>query len=133
MTVKSIIKILFLMTGGALGTLARYVASGLAHRLTNTAFPIGTMIVNCLGSLLIGMVWAFWEDTSVPGYIRTFVLIGFFGGFTTFSSLSLETMNLVRDNEMKMAIFNILANNLIGILFVFGGYFTVRWIITAIH
>ncbi len=114
------------MTGGALGTLARYVAAGLAHRLTGTLFPVGTLIVNAGGSLLIGIVWAFWEDSSVPSYIRTFLLIGFFGGFTTFSSFSLETMNLVRDNEIKLAVLNILANNVIGIIMVFGGFMLTR-------
>ncbi|MFC2098120.1 fluoride efflux transporter CrcB [Bacteroidota bacterium] len=123
------IKLLFLMTGGALGTLARYAASGLAHRWTDSLFPIGTLVVNSIGSLLIGIVWAFWEDSLIPGYIRTFLLIGFFGGFTTFSSFSLETLNLIRDNEVKLAVLNIFANNIIGILFVFGGFFTTRLLI----
>ena len=126
-------KILFLMTGGALGTLARYAASGLAHRISDSIFPIGTMVVNSLGSLLIGIIWAIWEDSAVPPYIRSFILIGFFGGFTTFSTFSLETMILVRDHEIKMAVLNILANNIPGILFVFGGYFTARWLMTALR
>ncbi len=125
------IKILLLMAGGALGTLARYAASGLAHRMTDSIFPIGTLVVNSIGSLLIGVVWAIWADSTIPGYIRTFVLIGFFGGFTTFSSFSLETMNLIRDNEVKLAFLNILANNLIGILFVFGGFFLTRFLISS--
>ena len=93
------VKLLFLMTGGALGTIARYGVSGLAHRMTDTLFPLGTLVVNAVGSLLIGIVWALWEDSSIPGYIRTFLMIGFFGGFTTFSSFSLETLNLIRDND----------------------------------
>lgn len=120
------IRLLFLMTGGALGTLARYAASGIAHKLSNTMFPVGTLIVNAAGSLLIGVVWAFWEDSSVPAYIRTFLLVGFFGGFTTFSSFSLETLNLVRDNEIRLAAINVLLNNLLGIVFVFGGFFGTR-------
>ena len=126
------IKILLLMAGGALGTLARYAASGLAHRMTDSIFPIGTLVVNSIGSLLIGVVWAIWEDSTVPGHIRTFVLIGFFGGFTTFSSFSLETLNLIRDNEVKLAFLNILANNLISILFVFAGFFATRLLISSI-
>ena len=127
------VKIIFLLTGGALGTLARYALSGFAHRSTESLFPIGTLMVNSLGSLCIGMVWAIWEDSAIPGYIRTFVLIGFFGGFTTFSSFSLETMNLVRDQEIRLAVLNILANNVLGILLVFGGYFAVKWLITIIR
>lgn len=126
------VKLLFLMTGGALGTLARYLASGLAHRLTGSLFPVGTLLVNAAGSLLIGIAWALWEQSSVPSYIRLFVLVGFFGGFTTFSSFSLETMNLIRDNEIKLALFNILANNILGILMVFGGFFLTRLLIQTI-
>lgn len=120
------------MTGGALGTLARYLASGLAHRLTGSLFPVGTLLVNAAGALLIGITWALWEQSSVPNYIRLFVLVGFFGGFTTFSSFSLETMNLIRDNEMRMALFNILTNNILGILLVFGGFYLTRLLINTI-
>lgn len=126
------VKLLFLMTGGALGTLSRYLASGLAHRLTGSLFPVGTLLVNSVGSLLIGIAWALWEQSSVPGYIRLFVLVGFFGGFTTFSSFSLETMHLIRENEVKLALFNILANNILGILLVFGGFFLTRLLINNI-
>lgn len=125
------IKLLFLMTGGALGTLARYAASGLAHRMTETLFPVGTLVVNSAGSLLIGIAWALWEDSSMPGYIRTFLFIGFFGGFTTFSTFSLETLNLIRDNEIGIAVLNILANNILGIIFVFAGFFATHFLINA--
>ena len=121
------------MTGGALGTLARYLASGLAHRITGSLFPVGTLLVNAGGSLLIGIAWALWEQSSMPSYIRTFLLIGFFGGFTTFSSFSLETMNLVRENEMKLALLNILANNILGIALVFGGFFLTRMLIDNLN
>lgn len=122
------IKLLFLMTGGALGTLARYAASGFAHRMTDSMFPIGTLVVNSAGSMLIGIVWAFWEGSSIPGYIRTFMLIGFFGGFTTFSSFSLETLNLIRDNQVRLAVLNIFMNNILGIAFVFAGFFGMRFL-----
>lgn len=125
------IKLLLLMTGGALGTLTRYAASGLVHRMTDTLFPLGTLIVNSTGSLLIGIVWAFLENSGLPGYIRTFLFIGFFGGFTTFSTFSLETLNLVRDNEIRLAAMNILANNIIGIVFVFAGFFLTRVFMNA--
>ena len=131
-SLSNMIKLLFLMTGGALGTLARYAASGLAHRLTNSLFPVGTLLVNSLGSLLIGIVWALWEQSSVPSYIRLFLLLGFFGGFTTFSSFSLETLNLIRENEMRLALLNILANNILGIILVFGGFYLTRILINTI-
>jgi CrcB protein len=126
------IKLLFLMTGGALGTLARYAASGFAHRISGTFFPIGTLVVNSGGSLLIGIAWAIMENSAIPGYIRSFLLIGFFGGFTTFSTFSLETLNLVRDNEIRLAAWNVLANNVIGIIFVFAGFFLTRGFMNSV-
>jgi len=119
-----------LMSGGALGTIARYALSGLTHRITGPVFPWGTLLVNLTGSFIIGIVWAMGEDSAMPSYMRTFLFIGFFGGFTTFSTFSLETMNLMRDNEYQLAAINILANNVFGILLVFGGYLLTRSLIS---
>ena len=116
-----------LLSGGALGTLARYALSGVTHRVMGPVFPWGTLVVNMTGSLLIGIIWALGEDSGMPGYMRTFLFIGFFGGFTTFSSFSLETMNLLRDGENFLALLNILANNILGILMVFAGFLCTRW------
>jgi CrcB protein len=92
--------------GSALGGMARYGCSGLAARLIGETFPWGTIIVNVLGSLIIGF---FATLTGPDGRIfadtltRQFVMIGFCGGYTTFSSLSLQTLNLVQDGEWWLA------------------------------
>jgi fluoride exporter len=92
--------------GSALGGMARYGCSGLAARLIGETFPWGTIIVNVLGSLIIGF---FATLTGPDGRIfadtltRQFVMIGFCGGYTTFSSLSLQTLNLVQDGEWWQA------------------------------
>lgn len=119
-----------LLSGGALGTLARYALSGMTHRVMGPVFPWGTLVVNMTGSLFIGIIWALGEGSGMPGYMKTFLFIGFFGGFTTFSSFSLETMNLLRDGQSLLAAFNILANNIFGILMVFSGFISTRWFIT---
>lgn len=125
-------KILLLLSGGALGTLARYYTSGIAHKLFIGSFPVGTLAVNLAGSFIIGLLWSFWEQGSISSNMRTFVFIGILGGFTTFSSFSLETMNLFRDNEIKLGILNILANNILGILLVFLGFMSAKGILNLV-
>jgi fluoride exporter len=114
-------KILLLVCGGAIGTLARYLISGYSSRLFDGVFPYGTLSVNLLGSLLIGFLWGVFEGSTLSSGLRSFIFIGLLGGFTTFSSFSLETLNLIRDGELKLALFNILANTVFGILLAFAG------------
>lgn len=127
------LKIILLLAGGAAGTLARYGVSGLAHRYFTGTFPYGTLAVNLLGSLIIGFLWGAMENSSAPSLLRTFLFIGILGGFTTFSSYSLETLNLFRDGEFKMAAINILANNILGIILVFAGFFSSKAFLNLIH
>lgn len=115
------VKILLILLGGALGTLARYGASGFAQQKYNGVFPVGTLTVNLVGSFLIGLLWGIAENSTLNPNIRTFLFIGILGGFTTFSTFSLETLNLLRDGEFKLALVNILLNNVIGIILAFVG------------
>ena len=73
------------------------------------------------------------ETANISSHMRTFIFIGILGGFTTFSTYSLETLNLFREGEVKMAIVNILANNILGILMVFAGFFAARSLINLIR
>lgn len=122
-----------LISGGAVGTLARYSLSGLTHRVLNPNFPYGTLAVNLLGSLIIGLLWGLFESETIGSNLRTFLFIGILGSFTTFSTFMLESMNLLRDGEIKLAIFNVLANNMVGFLLVFSGFIFARWIITTLR
>ena len=115
-------KMLLLVAGGAIGTLARYGLSGLTHKYFEGIFPIGTLIVNLTGSLLIGLIWGLSETGNFTSGMKAFVFIGILGGFTTFSAYTLETLNLFRDGATKMALLNILLNNILGLLFVFFGF-----------
>lgn len=117
------------MAGGAIGTLARYGVSGFAHKVTESIFPWGTFSVNILGSFLIGLLWGIFESRNLSNDTRTFVFIGILGGFTTFSSFALETMNLFKAGDTKMALLNIFLNNFLALAFVFAGYFLVRLLI----
>ena len=113
--------ILLILIGGAIGSLTRYGASSFAHQKLIGSFPIGTLTVNLVGSLLIGFLWGLAENITVSQNMKTFLFVGILGGFTTFSSFSLETLTLFREGFIKMALFNILANNILGILFAFVG------------
>lgn len=115
-------KIILLVTGGAVGTLSRYAISGLTHKYFDGIFPLGTLFVNFLGSFLIGFIWGLLEAENISSNMRTFIFIGILGGFTTFSTYTLETLNLFRDGEMKLALTNILANNILGLVLVFIGF-----------
>ncbi|HUY27638.1 MAG TPA: fluoride efflux transporter CrcB [Candidatus Binataceae bacterium] len=92
--------------GGALGSVGRYWASGVVANLTGGAFPYGTMFVNVTGAIVIGFFAAL---TGTDGRIfvgtsgRQFVMTGICGGYTTFSTFSLETMALARDGEWLYA------------------------------
>lgn len=126
LNIEKMIKILLLLTGGAIGTLARYSLSGLAQKLTTGTFPMGTLVVNMVGSFIIGLLWGLWEDSQIQSNTRTFIFVGVLGGFTTFSSFMLESLNLYRDGDVKMALLNILVHNILGIVLVILGFIVAR-------
>jgi CrcB protein len=116
-------KILFLALGGALGTLLRYGVSVFAQNFRQSNFPFATLTVNLLGSFAIGLLWGMFERNPVSENMRMFLFVGLLGGFTTFSAFSAETMNLFRSQETVLALGNILANNVLGILLAFAGFY----------
>jgi CrcB protein len=96
--------------GGALGTTARYWLSGVVARSFGETFPWGTLIINVTGSFVIGFFGALTGPDGrlfVGSTARQFVMIGMCGGFTTFSSFSLQTLNLMNDGEWFRAGANI--------------------------
>jgi CrcB protein len=96
----------WIAVGSALGGIARYWLSGIAARLVGETFPWGTLAINIIGSFVIGF---FGTLTGPDGRVfvgstaRQFVMVGICGGFTTFSSFSLQTLNLVNDSEWLSA------------------------------
>ena len=126
-------KILLLAAGGAIGTLLRYSLSGLTYKLFNGVFPWGTLLVNLAGSFAIGLLWGFFDIENLSSNIRNFIFIGVLGGFTTFSTFALENFSMFRDGQIKLALSNILASNIIGIALVFAGFLLSKYIINAIR
>ena len=126
-------KIALIFLGGGLGSVVRYYTSDYLQRLSNLIFPIGTLGVNALGGLIIGILWAFVELIEVPRSARFFLLTGFLGGFTTFSTYSLETMNLLRDKEYVYMLVNIILNNALAIFGTIIGFLFTRWILNLMR
>jgi fluoride exporter len=116
-------KTILIGLAGLAGTLFRYWLSGLVARRYGETFPWGTLVVNLVGSFLAGAVFYLTEERFlVPPTLRTVILIGLLGGFTTFSSYGLQTFTLLRDGEIGWATLNVAASNVLGLLMVWAGY-----------
>ncbi len=123
--------LLFLIgSGGFLGAISRYAASGLVYRLVKSPwFPYGTLAVNILGCVLIGFISGLAESRQIlTSDTRTFLLIGFIGSFTTFSTFSFETFNLARDGQFISAFLNLGLHLFLGLLGVWIGHILAKLI-----
>jgi CrcB protein len=110
------LKLLIIGGGGFLGAVARYVLTGFAQRVFDTLFPIGTLVVNVLGCLCIGVMIYLVEDRMVlSSDMRLFLAIGLLGAFTTFSTFGYETIQMLRDGQSLEALVNVLLNVTLGI------------------
>ena len=111
-------------SGGFLGAMARYGLGGLIHRqVPLTTFPLGTLAVNLLGCLAIGLIAGLMESRQVLGpEFRTFALIGILGGFTTFSTFSYETFAMMRNDQYLRVATNVGMHVVLGLALVWLGY-----------
>ena len=97
--------------GGAVGSVLRYLVQVQCASWFGTSFPYGTLLVNTLGSLLIGFLSVvFFERLIVSDEVRVAILVGVLGGFTTFSTFSLDTLNLIQQGSILTAISNVVLN-----------------------
>jgi len=108
-------KIILLLAGGGIGTVARYVVSDYTHKYYLGSFPLGTLAVNIIGSFIIGILWGMFDMQNLSHGLRAFLFIGILGGFTTFSSYAIESYNMFRDGDAKLAMLNVMANNVLSI------------------
>lgn len=110
-------------SGGFLGAAGRYLLGGFVHRLYGGNFPLGTLLVNVLGCLVMGVLAALVLDRPVldPRF-RLFAMVGVLGGFTTFSSFGYETLELWRQGSLRTAALNVAATMTATLAGVFAGW-----------
>ena len=108
---------------GFAGTLARYGLQGLVQRLTGSTFPYGTLTVNLAGSFLVGFVATLaFERAAINPTWRSAILVGFCGGFTTYSAFAYETFELMRTGDPLRGFANVAAQLILGLAAVWLGY-----------
>jgi fluoride exporter len=113
--------------GGALGSVSRFLLGPALQRAFDATFPVGTLFINIMGSLILGFVMRLAiEGANVTPEARAFIAIGFCGGFTTFSTFSYETIRLLEDGEGGRALMYVLASVLLSLAAAFLGLVAAR-------
>ena len=109
--------------GGFIGAVSRYAVGGWVHRWLNSPwFPYGTLTVNILGCFIIGIIGGLAETRQLfSPEIRLLTMVGFLGGFTTFSSFGYESLGLLRDGQFAGMLWNIGLQVVLGMLAVWLG------------
>jgi CrcB protein len=119
-------KLILLFAGGGTGTLLRYALSLWTNKTVDSDFPYGTLAVNLTGCMIIGMLAGLNEKTFFQEDMKLLLFTGLLGGFTTFSSFSVETLNLFRMGQAYQAIAYILTSTFGGILLAAAGFFLLK-------
>ena len=118
--------------GGSIGAVARYGLSMYISSSVSQTLPVGTFVVNMAGSLCIGILLELSDTAIISPEWRSFLMIGLLGAFTTFSTFSLETVQLLRDNEPGLAALNAIGSVLVGLLFVYAGLYAGKLLLKVI-
>lgn len=120
-------QILIIGTGGFIGSVARYLVSRLNNRIDWFSIPVGTLVVNVLGSLLIGFLIGISEKSPILTVEwRMFLMVGLCGGFTTFSSFSGENLTLLRNGQILPLLLYTAMSIILGFTAVYLGYISTK-------
>lgn len=122
---------LYVGLGGAMGACLRYSISVLMAREL-LRFPLATLVANVVGALLAGVIatW-FWNRGQFGTPLQLLLVVGFLGGFTTFSTFSVETLRLIEEGAQALALLNVTVNLVGSLLAVFAGSLLARWLMAA--
>ncbi len=125
--------LIFIALGGSFGALSRYGLTNWFNRVVNSPFPWGTLVINLTGSFLIGFFFILFDRSVLPAPYRNLVSVGFLGAYTTFSTYSLETINLLREGQWRLASSNILVSNILGIVLVILGMYCAKLLLKTLR
>lgn len=127
---NEVTNILLVGMGGFIGSVLRYLLGGAVQSsMKRLDFPYGTLVVNLIGCLVIGLLAQYGESRGAfSNESRAFIFIGVLGGFTTFSAFGNETVNLIRESFVTNAMLNVGANVMLGLLAVWLGRTISYWI-----
>lgn len=122
-------KLAAVAAGGALGASLRYIAAHVTHAWLGEDFPYGTLMVNIIGSLVIGYLLVLLPETEEPiPVLRLLLITGLLGGFTTYSAFSIETLQLIHEGHLTRAGMNIFLTLVFCFVAVWGGFLIGRLI-----
>ena len=123
------IKVLVIATGGAVGALSRYYLTFFLQVQPGYSFPVGTLAVNLIGAFIIGICTGIVHFSTMSENLRLLIMTGFLGALTTFSTYSIETVNLIKNNMLRYAILNVAISTISGILLAYAGYALIQLIL----
>lgn len=123
--------LLLVAIGGAVGAAARYAISGWIQLRAGAGFPLGTLVVNVAGSLLLAFVVRFLEGVAAPPEWRGLFAIGFCGAFTTFSTFGYESVQLLEGGQWSRAMVYVLGSVLASLIAVLLGFRLAQFVLTA--
>ena len=111
---------------GAIGSLFRFILIQITPKITFINFPIGTVIVNLIGSFLIGIVASLFEKQLLSNELRSFIVFGFLGGFTTFSAFTYEVFNLLKTGNYLNLFIYLFLSIIVSLILFYIGYKIVK-------
>lgn len=119
--------LLWIAVGGSAGAVGRYLLSGWVHRFLEKPFPWGTLVVNVVGSWLMGVLFHLLTERFILSpELRSAVLVGFLGSLTTFSTFSMETWHFIETGTWNMALLNIVGSVILSLSAVWLGLWCAR-------
>lgn len=124
-------EIMLVFFGAGIGGVLRFVLGSLVYSVTGRNFPYGTLVINLSGSFIMGFLFVLITQryTNLAPYLIAFILVGILGGYTTFSSFSIETLRLFQDGKIAYAFTNVLVSTIGGILLAWAGYISAQKLI----